>query len=81
MSSRKLSASIFTVGCLPTKRITGPDDHSITPTAITTAAIITPTRSAMPTAVITESRLNTRSSSRICTITRANDVPARPSVS
>ena len=48
----------------------------MTPTAMTTAAIITPISSAIPTAVITESRLKTMSRSKIWTITDANPAAA-----
>ena len=48
-------------------------DSSMTPTAMTTAGIMTPTCSAMPTAVITESSENTMSSSRIWMMTPANE--------
>ena len=50
-----------------------PDATSITTTAMTTAAIMTMTSSTMPTAVMTESRLKTMSSSMIWTITPPND--------
>ena len=73
ISSRKLRASILTVGCSETNLLSGPEAKSITPTAITTAAIITSMSSAMPTAVITESSEKTMSSSRIWMMTAAND--------
>src|SRR6187402_2750658 len=78
MSSRKLSASIFTVGCFSTNSLTTLADTIVTATAMTTAAIITATCSAIPTAVITESSENTMSSSRIWVITPANEAARRP---
>ena len=69
MSSRNDSASILTVGCSWTNFDSGPDATSITPTAMTTAAIMTGSSSAMPTAVRTESSENTMSSRTIWTIT------------
>ena len=48
-------------------------DTSITPTDSSTAATITQSSSAIPTAVMTESSENTISSSMICPMTAAND--------
>src|SRR5512134_202367 len=76
ISSRNESASILTVGWRCTKSLTGRAATIITPTAMTTAATITPTWRAIPTAVITESSENTMSSITIWPITAAN--VARP---
>jgi len=70
---RKLSARIFSVGCFSTKSPIDLADSIITPTEMTTAMIITGRSRAMPTAVITESREKTMSSSMICTSTPEND--------
>ena len=72
ISSRKLSASTFTVGCASTNSLTGRAANIMIATAITTAATITDRSSAMPTAVITESSEKTMSSSMICVITAAS---------
>ena len=48
---------------------------SISPTEATTAAIMTSTRSTMPTAVMIESSENTMSMMMIWTITAPNDAP------
>src|SRR6266705_6626972 len=89
ISKRKLNANIFTVGCRCTKSLIGVAANIMTPTARTTAAIITARCLAMPTAVITESSENTISSRTICPTTAANaartrvpatpDSPSRPS--
>src|SRR5262245_45080698 len=86
MSSKKLKASILTVGWRSTKRLIGPANTIIHRTATTTAAIITPSLSVMPTAVITESSENTMSSKRIWMrtplnegLTRAEACPSSPS--
>jgi hypothetical protein len=50
----------------------------MTPTAMTTAVTMTHRSSAIPTAVITESRLKTMSSSMIWTITLAKLVTLAP---
>ena len=55
-----------------TKSLIEPAKNSITATAPITAATMTPSLSAMPTAVITESSEKTMSSSRIWTMTPAN---------
>src|SRR5690606_18178129 len=73
----KLNASIFTVGCETTKRPIAPAANIMTPIAITIAMIMTSTCSAMPTAVITESRENTMSISAICTSTPTKPAAAR----
>ena len=73
MSSRKLSASIFTVGCLWTKALMASADAIMMPTAMMTAAIMTQSSSTMPTAVMTESSEKTMSSSMIWMMTLAND--------
>ena len=78
ISSRKLSASIFTVGCLCTNALIGSAASIMIATEMTTAAIITHSSSTMPTAVITESSEKTMSSSMIWTITLANDAATRP---
>ena len=65
ISSRKASASIFTVGCRSTKPLIDRAATSMTPTAMTTATIMIDTSSAIPTAVITESSEKTMSSSKI----------------
>ena len=72
MSSRNARASILTDGWSCTNFASGPDATSITRTAITTAAIMTRTSSAMPTAVSTESSENTMSSRTIWTSTLAH---------
>ena len=78
ISSRKLSASILTVGCRATKSLIGSGgQHHDRDRRSTTAAIMTDTWSTMPTAVITESSENTMSSSMIWTITLTNDAAAR----
>ncbi len=69
MSSRNASASILTVGWAWTNRASGPDAKSMTPTAMTTAAIMIATSSTIPTAVSTESSENTMSSRTIWTRT------------
>lgn len=69
---QKDSASIFNVGCSCTKSLIASAYRSITPSAITTAVIITQSVLAIPIAVITESREKTMSSSRICTMTALN---------
>ncbi len=73
MSSRKLSASTFTVGWRWTNSDTVPAETIMMPTARTTAITITVIDSAMPTAVITESSEKTMSSTMICRITAPND--------
>src|SRR5882672_6768639 len=75
--SRKLSASIFTVGWRCTKSLSGAAANIITPTASTTAAIITGRWRDIPTAVITESSENTMSSRTICPTTAPNEARAR----
>ena len=77
ISSRNASASIFTVGCRSTNSAIAVDANSIANTAMTIAAIMIETYSAMPTAVITESSEKTMSSSRICRMTPANDAARR----
>src|ERR1700761_2735626 len=67
--TRKASASTLIDGWRSTKSPIGLAANIITATAATTAAIITPTRSTMPTAVMTESSENTRSMTAICAIT------------
>src|SRR5215210_7286789 len=73
--SRKLRASIFTVGWRLTKPLTASAENSITPIATVTAAIITETWSTMPTAVMTESRENTMSRRTIWIRTLPNAAP------
>ena len=73
MSSRKLSASIFTVGCLWTKALMASADAIMMPTEMSTAVIITQSSSTIPTAVITESSEKTISSTMIWMITLTND--------
>ena len=68
ITSRKPSASTTTVGWLLTKVVSGLLATSIRITATITAAIITGRSLTMPTAVMTESSENTRSSAMICTI-------------
>ena len=76
-SSRNDSASILTVGWALTKRAVGSAASSMTAIAITIAATMIGTWSAMPIAVITELSENTRSSSTIWVITAAKlAVPA-----
>jgi len=58
------------------KSLIAPAAMSMTSTASTMAAIITPTCRTMPTAVITESSENTISSRAICTMTCPNVAPA-----
>ena len=67
--SRKLRHNTTTVGWALTKRVSGLDASTITAIEITTAAIITPSCSTMPTAVITASSENTASSTTICATT------------
>src|SRR6266446_4128614 len=74
--NRKLSASIFTVGWRCTKPLIGAAANIITPTASTTAAIITGRWRAIPTAVMTESSEKTMSSRTIWPTTPANDARA-----
>ena len=64
-SSRKLSASILIVGLWSTNREMRPENTIMIAIAMTTAATMTLTLSTMPTAVITESSENTRSSRKI----------------
>ena len=78
ISSRKLSASIFTVGCLWTKALMASADAIMMPTAMTTAAIMTQSSSTIPTAVMTESSEKTMSSSMIWMMTLANDAATLP---
>src|SRR3546814_17062962 len=59
ISSRKDSASILTVGWRETKPETGPEAISMMITAMMNAVTMIHRWSAMPTAVITESRMNT----------------------
>jgi hypothetical protein len=77
MRIRKARASIFTVGCRATNSPIGPAANIITPTAITTAAIMIVRWLAMPTAVITESSEKTTSRSRIWTRTAENEAATR----
>src|SRR5579872_5988949 len=76
ISRRKERASILIVGWRDTKELIGVAANIITPTAITTAAIITPRWLAMPTAVITESSEKMMLSRRIWTITERNEADA-----
>ena len=73
MSSRKLSASIFTVGCLWTKALMASADAIMMPTEMRTAVIMTQSSSTIPTAVITESSEKTISSTMIWMMTLTND--------
>ncbi len=68
----------MTVGCFWMNDEMAPADSIITPTAITTATIMTVTDSAMPTAVMTESSEKTMSSSRIWKMTDPNDICLAP---
>ena len=61
MRSRKLRASILTVGWRWTKSPTVPAKTIMNAIAMITAAIMTPTWSTMPTAVMTESSEKTMS--------------------
>ncbi len=65
MSSKKLSAKIFTVGCRLTKSLMAPADKIMTKVETKTAVIMIERLSTMPTAVMTESSENTMSSSKI----------------
>ncbi len=69
--SRKLRHSTTTVGCAFTKRVSGFEARIITPIEMITAAIMTPSSSTMPTAVITASSENTASSTTIWATTAA----------
>src|SRR5215218_9241814 len=71
ISSKKLNASIFSVGWRLTRPETASAETSITSMATVTAAIITETSFTMPTAVITESSEKTMSSRTIWTKTLA----------
>ena len=73
ISSRKLSASILTVGCRCTNALIGSAATIMISTEMMTATTITDTSSTMPTAVITESSEKTMSSSAIWTRTDANE--------
>ena len=77
INSRKLSASIFTVGYRSTNSASGFDMPNIIATAMTIAAAMTQIALAMPTAVITLSSENTMSSSTICTITPLKEIFSR----
>jgi hypothetical protein len=59
ISSKKLNANIFTVGCRFTKSETAPEAASIISTAMTTAVAMTQNSLAIPTAVMTLSSENT----------------------
>ena len=67
MRSRKLRARTFNVGCAETKLLIRSAKATMTPTEMMTAPIMMRTSSTIPTAVMTESRENTRSSKAICT--------------
>ena len=77
INSRNDSASTFTVGCRLTNPLIGSAANIMMPTASTTAATMTLTSSAIPTAVITESSEKTISSSMIWTITAAKEGATR----
>ena len=79
MRSRKASASIFTVGCAETKFASGLEATIMMIMAITTAATITQSLSAMPTAVITESSEKMMSMIAIWMTTPRKVAPAAPS--
>ncbi len=69
MRRRNDSASIFTVGCALTKAKMKREAKSMMPKESTTAEMMTIMLLVIPTAVMTESREKTRSSSRIWTRT------------
>ena len=75
ITRRNARASILIVGWLETKRPIAPANAIMSSTEPTTAAIITSSRSTMPTAVMIESSENTRSMIAICKITAENVVP------
>ena len=61
MSNKNAKASVFTVGFLDTNVEMPSANASMMPTEINTATTMTESASAMPTAVITLSKLNTKS--------------------
>ena len=65
INNKNESARTFTVGWRLTKVLMGPAENIITPTARITAVIIIAISSAIPTAVMTESREKTISSTTI----------------
>ncbi len=85
ISSRKESASIFTVGWRLTKALTGSAETIMKKPAMRTASTITGRCSATPTAVMTESSEKTMSRRAIWTMTELKDAapstPARASSS